>query len=338
MKKFKVGVLGCGWVSSYYRDAFLKMADTVEICFAVDTIGERAKGFAENFPGCGWSDTIEDMLCQPLDAVHVLTPHYLHKEHACRLMRAGFHVLTEKPIAITLEDADEMAAVSRKTGKSLGVVSQNRYIEGIREAKRLIRQGALGKITGAWSTLNWWCPPAYYQGDWKGTWDKEGGGVVIDRAIHSLDLVRYLMGCEAQSVQSHMDTRILRSVEVEDVADAAIVFENGAVYSFFACNYFTCNSPIRVELSGENGSILLKENKVTIEIGGESRVISPKHTESQTLAEAQEDYHYFQISDFYNCIAQGRSVSVDPVDAKKTLELVLGIYQSSREGRIVYFE
>lgn len=113
--------------------------------------------------------------------------------HAIACLNAGFHVLTEKPIAIHLGDADLMTEAAKRNHKQLGVIFQNRYIEGIREVKRLIEAGEFGRLTGAFSTLNWWRPPSYYDCDWKGSWEREGGGVVIDQAIHSLDLVRYLM-------------------------------------------------------------------------------------------------------------------------------------------------
>lgn len=200
--------------------------------------------------------------------------------------------------------------------------------------KRLIAEGKFGRITGAFSTLNWWRPPSYYECDWKGSWEKEGGGVVIDQAIHSLDLVRYMMGCEPVKVKGQIDRRILTNIEVEDVADAAITFENGAVYSFFACNYYTSNSPIRVEISGENGTALLTQDEVVIRLKGqEPRIVSPS-VRSNVNGEAYwGNYHEIQIRDFYRCLRAGKPVPVDPEDAKRTLELVLDIYRSSKEGR-----
>lgn len=232
MEKIKAGIIGCGRISSVYQAAFENMKDEVELAFVVDKEVCRARKLAAAFPGCGYSDKLEDLLKQPLSVVHVLTPHFLHKEHAVACLDAGFHVLTEKPVALTTEDADAMIRAADRNGRQLGVIFQNRYIEGIQEVKKLIEQGEFGRITGAFSTLNWWRPPSYYECDWKGSWEKEGGGVVIDQAIHSLDLVRYLMGCEPVKVKGHIDRRILTNIEVEDVADAAITFENGAVYSF----------------------------------------------------------------------------------------------------------
>ena len=334
MEKIKAGIIGCGRISSVYKAAFENLRDEVELVFAVDKELSRAEKLAAAFPGCGYSDKLEDLLKQPLSVVHVLTPHFLHKEHGIACLEAGFHVLTEKPIAITAEDADAMIRAAKKNKRQLGVIFQNRYIEGVQEVKRLIAEGKFGRITGAFSTLNWWRPPSYYECDWKGSWEKEGGGVVIDQAIHSLDLVRYMMGCEPVKVKGQIDRRILTNIEVEDVADAAITFENGAVYSFFACNYYTSNSPIRVEISGENGTALLTQDEVVIRLKGqEPRIVSPS-VRSNVNGEAYwGNYHEIQILDFYRCLRAGKPVPVDPEDAKRTLELVLDIYRSSKEGR-----
>lgn len=335
MKKFKVGVIGCGRISVVYREAFTKLKDMIEVVYAVDKDIKRAESFANYFEGCNFSDSLEELLEQKeIDVVHVLTPHYLHKEHVTKCLRAGMNVLTEKPIATTIEDAQIMCNTAMETGKKLGVIFQNRYIDGIREAKRLLEQGDFGEVTGAWSSLNWWRPPSYYECDWKGSWKKEGGGVVIDQAIHSLDLVRYLLGCEVKEIKGHIDNRVLKNIEVEDVADAAIIFENGAVYSFYACNYFTSNRPIEIEISAEHGSIFLKGDVVTIGLNGKKQVIQPV-SESSAGADYWGQFHYYQIKDYYERLWNNQPVLISPEDATKTLEIVLGIYQSSRENRMI---
>lgn len=333
MKKLRVAVIGCGRISVTYAQALCTWQNDIIVCFAVDKVAERARVFAEKFPGCGWSDQYEDLLAQHPDVVHVCTPHFLHKEHVCRALRAGCHVLTEKPIALGIADAEEMMRTAQECGKQLGVIFQNRYIEGIQEAKRLLDAGALGRVTGAWSSLNWHRPPSYYQCDWKGSWEKEGGGVVIDQAIHSIDLVRYLMGCEAESIQAQIDRRVLTNIEVEDVANAAIRFENGAVYSFFACNYFTSNSPIRIELSCEKGSILLTQDVVTICRDGIETTIRPQREQADG-ERYWGNYHVVQLKDYYDRLRTGRPVPTQPQDATKTLAVVLGIYRSAKEGCI----
>ena len=333
MDKFRIGVIGCGRISAVYKKAFESMSDILEVRIAVDKQKDRAEAFAATFPGCIASDDLDDLLSMQLDAVHVLTPHFLHKPHVEACLNAGFNVLTEKPIATTIEDAESMIRTAGQTGRQLGVIFQNRYIEGIQEAKKLIEDGTLGKIRGAWSHLAWHRPPSYYQCDWKGSWEKEGGGVVIDQAIHSLDLVRYLMDSEVSEIQGHIARRVLTMIEVEDEADAAIRFENGAVYAFSACNYFVENSPIRIEIAGEKGWALLTESVVDISLEGkETYRVLPSLGENKHGESYWGSYHTTQIKDYYHCLSAGTKVPFDPVDASKTLALVLGIYASGKNG------
>lgn len=332
MEKLRVGVIGCGRISVTYTQAFKTLADEVSVCFAVDKDRRRAEAFAAQFPGCGASADYEELLAQKPDVVHVLTPHFLHKEHVIRALQAGCNVLTEKPIALHIEDAQAMMQAAADNDRRLGVIFQNRYIEGIQEAKSLLDDGTLGKVTGAWSTLNWWRPASYYACDWKGSWEKEGGGVVIDQAIHSIDLVRYLMGCEVESIRAQIDRRVLTNIEVEDVANAAIRFANGAVYSFYACNYYTSNSPIRVELSCEKGTILLTQDVVTITRPGREDTIRPVADGNGGGEQYWGNYHIVQLADFYRKLRAGQPVPTLPQDATKTLAVVLGIYRSAKEG------
>lgn len=339
MPKLKVGIVGCGRIAVVYRDVFKKCGDQMELRCAVDKVRERAESFAADF-SCAALDHFDAVLEQDLDVVHICTPHFLHPEQVIRCLEAGFHVLTEKPMAIALDDADRMIAAARAAGKKLGVIFQNRYIEGIVAAKKLIDGGKLGKITGAWSHLTWWRPPSYYECDWKGSWEKEGGGVLIDQAIHSVDLVQYLVGSPVAWIHGHIDNRILKTVAVEDVADAAIGFENGCIYSLFACNYYTHNAPIQIEIMGEKGKVHLKGFEVTVEIEGESAPIVPAPLNDVNIPGQGYwgAYHCRQIREFYDCILGDRPVTIDGVEGKKALAMVLGVYRSSRENRRIFME
>lgn len=335
MNKLRVGIIGCGRISVVYREALLSLLDKAIPVIAIDKDIERAKKFASFFPGCKFSNDIDDLKEIKPDVVHVLTPHFLHKEHVIRALRAGCNVLTEKPIATTMEDAREMIRVSKETGLKLGVIFQNRYIEGIQEVKKMIQEGEFGKILGAWSHLAWHRPPSYYECDWKGSWEKEGGGVVIDQAIHSIDLVKYLMGCPVESIQAHIAKRVLTMIEVEDEADAVIIFENGARYAFSACNYFIKNSPIRIEIAGEKGNAVLTETKVEVNIyDKEQYTILPKA--GATKGESYwGSYHAYQINDYYEKLIAGKDVPFSPEDAAETLAIVLGIYKSGKNSECI---
>ncbi|MED4224493.1 Gfo/Idh/MocA family oxidoreductase [Neobacillus cucumis] len=337
MKKLKVGIVGCGRISVIYKDAFRRCSDLIEVKYAVDKVLKRAEEFAGDF-GCGFSDSYDDILVQDLDVIHICTPHFLHKEQVIKALQKGINVLTEKPLAINLEDADSIIKAAEASGKKFGVIFQNRYIEGVKEAKKIIEKGDLGNIIGAWSHLTWWRPPSYYECDWKGSWEKEGGGVLIDQAIHSIDLVQYLVGSPVEWIHGHIDNRILKTVEVEDVADAVIKFNNGCLYSLFACNYYTSNAPIQIEIMGEKGKVNIKGFDVTIETDSNKYEI-PATSMTDVSFSGQGYwgiYHYEQIIEFYNNVINNSSVPIDGAEGRKALEIVLGVYQSSREGQKIF--
>ncbi len=336
MGKLRIAVIGCGRIAEVYASAFRHLEKEIDLILAVDKVKERAKAFAARFPGCIASDSVSSSGFQALlrqyrpDLLHILLPHHLHCPYALDAFACGVNVLTEKPIAILPEDADRMAAAAKAAGCELGVIFQNRYIDGVQRVVQLRESGALGAVKGAFSTLNWFRPASYYACDWKGKWATEGGGVVIDQAIHSIDLVRYMTGLEAVRVQGHTARRILQSIEVEDEADAAITLENGAVYSFFACNYYTTNSPIRVEISFEKAAATLTMDRMEIRwADGRMEDIPCSHG-----TESGERYwgvcHEHQLQAAYQALRQKKALPWAPEDARKTLEIVQAIYLSAR--------
>lgn len=336
MKKLRVAVMGCGRIAAVYKTALQNLSDQCQVVLAMDKDPARARAFAAAFDGCEASALVSSagfasaLSHSGAELVHILLPHHLHGKYAVAAMTAGVDVLTEKPIAITLEEADRMIAAQKTTGRQLGVIFQNRYIDGVQRVRQLILSGQLGEVKGAFSTLNWHRPPSYYECDWKGRWATEGGGVVIDQAIHSIDLVRYMTGMDAVRVQGHTARRVLRSIEVEDEADAAITLENGAVYSFFASNYYTFNSPIRVEIHCANGTALLTQDEMTIH-WTDGRVEDIHPAASAAPGESYWGaFHEMQLRDCYAALRAGRKIPWSAQDARKTLEIVQGIYLSAR--------
>lgn len=346
MKKFRVGVIGCGRLVSVYRTAFQNLADECQPVLAVDKVLERAEGFAADFPGCAASDRVdlesfrESLRETRPDVLHILLPHHLHQIYAEAALAEGVDVLCEKPADISLEAVDRMIEARETSGKQLGIIFQNRYIDGVQRVRELIQSGKLGAVKGAFSTLNWFRPPSYYECDWKGRFATEGGGVVIDQAIHSIDLVLYMTGLKAVKVQGHTARRVLKTIEVEDEADAAITLENGAIYSFFACNYYTSNSPIRVEIDCEKATALLTFDRMEIRWkDGGYEVIEPAGDSGKSAGESYWGiFHEKQIADFYEALREGRPAPWSVEDARRTLAVVLGIYRSSQTQSDVILE
>lgn len=266
------------------------------------------------------------------DILHVLLPHYLHSSYVTAALAEGVHVLCEKPMDVSLAASDRMIAAAQTGTAQLGIILQNRYIDGVQRVRDLIASGALGEVKGAFSTLNWYRPPSYYECDWKGRFATEGGGVIIDQAIHSIDLVLYMTGLKAVRVQGHTARRVLKTIEVEDEADAAITLENGAIYSFFACNYYITNSPIRVEIHCEKGTALLTFDTMEIQwADGQKEIIHPTPDAAVASGESYWGmFHQRQIEACYRALLSGEKMPWDPRDARQTMEVALGIYLSAR--------
>lgn len=338
MRKIKVAMIGCGRISQMYHEVFKRLGDEVEVAFAVDTDLQKAKKFAEDFPDCRPSADWHECYDSGVDVFHIATPHYLHPIIAIDAMKHGVNVLTEKPMAIKLSDADEMIRTSKETGMKLGVIFQTRYVKGCMELKRLIEDGRIGKALSARSYLSWSRSDEYYlSSNWKGTWDKEGGGVLIDQAIHSIDRVLWLVGSDVDWIEGSMANRGHRAVDVEDVAEAFVSFKNGCLYQLYACNCYSYDAPIEIEIVGEKGKVGLKQDLAWVNIDGEEPY---EITDGYDGLSVGPDYwgcsHITQIKDYYRSLIEDKPPYIDGVSGRKALELIKGVYKSATEHRRIY--
>lgn len=336
MRQLKTAIIGCGGVARVHAHAINDNTDA-HLLATVDIIEERAKRYAQKYgkEGCKAYTDYKEMLKDPeIDVVHVCAPHYLHAPMVIDSLNAGKHVITEKPIAISLKQAEEMIAVSKKSDRNFGVILQNRYNKASIEAKKLIDEGKLGKILGARAFVTWYRTKEYYlESNWKGTWDKEGGGVLIDQAIHTIDLMQWYLG-DVDWVQGSIHNRFHPYIEVEDVAEALIQFKSGARGVLFATNYYTHDADIILEIHGEKGTIFIEKDKARIEIGDESYTVTENSRE--TVGKSYWGIsHYDQIGHFYDDVRSGKQHWIGGEEAKKPLDIVLAIYQS--QGKKVQF-
>ena len=331
-------MIGCGRISEMYKAVFEELRNSVQVVYAVDLDIEKANEFAKGFEGCVSTRDYSECFGKNIDVFHIATPHYLHAEIAIAAMKNKINVLTEKPMAITLKDADEMIKTAKQEEVKLGVIFQTRYVKGCMEIKRVIDEGRIGDIIAARSYLSWSRSDEYYsKTDWKGTWDKEGGGVLIDQAIHSLDRVQWLIGSDIDWIEGHIDNRMHRVVKVEDVAEALVKFKNGCLYQLYACNCYSYDAPIEIEIVGQMGRVGLKQDLAWVCIDGQEPY---EIVEGYDGLSVGPNYwgcsHITQIKDYYNSVAADKPVYIDGESGRKALELVRGIYKSSNEKRRVY--
>ena len=329
MRKLKVGIIGCGRISVMHlvSASELQEAELVACC---DIKKDRADEVAKKY-GFNAYYSYEEMLeKEKLDAVHLCLPHYLHSKVACYAFERGVNVLTEKPMDVDLISAQNAVKKAKEKGVLYGVIFQCRYNNSAQLVKKAVDSGKLGKIISARSTLTWTRPDEYYlESDWKGTWDKEGGGVVIDQAIHSIDLVNWIVGSEVESVSCSLANRGHKIVKVEDSAEGLITFKNGVRYGFYCMNNYGCDEPIEIKLYCEKGKVTFNYDDAYIEYSDGS--IEETHQDENVQEyEGGKDYwgfqHIRQIHQFYKACLGLEELEISGEEALKTHELIMKIY------------
>lgn len=333
MNKLRIGVIGCGRVSVMHLGSIALFED-VELIACCDIKSDRAENAAKKY-GVKAYTSYEDMLDnERLDAVHICLPHYLHSKVACYAFKKGVNVLTEKPMDIDLISAENAVKMAKERGVLFGVVSQCRYNNSAQLVKKAVDSGRLGKIISARSTLTWSRSDEYYgESDWKGTWDKEGGGVVIDQAIHSIDLVNWIVNSEVERVSCSMANRGHRIVKVEDSAEGLIFYKNGVKYGFYCMNNYGCDEPIEIRLFCENGKVVFGYDDAFIDYNDGTHE-EAHQDENPTEFEGGKDYwgfqHARQIRQFYDAVLGIEPLEISGEEALKTHRLIMEIYKTGK--------
>lgn len=333
-KKLRVGVIGCGRIAVMHFVS-LKTIEEVDLVACCDIKKDRAEAAALEY-GIKPYTSYEEMLNkEELDAVHLCLPHYLHSEVAIYAFEKGVHVLTEKPMDIDLESAVRAVARAKELGVQFGVIFQCRYNNSARLVKDAVSGGRLGKVISARSTLTWSRSDDYYgESDWKGTWDKEGGGVVIDQAIHSIDLVRWVVDSDVESVSCSMANRGHKIVDVEDSAEGLVTFKNGVKYGFYCMNNYGMDEPIEIRLYCENGRVVFGYDDAVITYNDGS-VETATQDANRLIYKGGKDYwgihHVHQIRQFYDALLGRCELEISGEEALKTHELIMNIYKIGRK-------
>ncbi len=336
----RVGIVGCGNIFTMHATScdHLPNATLVGVC---DIKKDRADAAAAKYGVQAYYDYKEMISADKLDVVHLCVPHYLHPVISKYALEQGVNVLCEKPMSINYEDGERNVTLADEKGLAYGIIFQCRYNDASRFVKEQLDSGRLGRIISARCTLTWYRPDSYYAlSDWKGTWDKEGGGVIIDQAIHSLDLANWFINDEPVEVQAHLANRGHSIVEVDDTGEGFIRYKNGATLSFWAMNNYGCDDPIEIRLLCENGKVVMSYDDavITFNDGTELKI---SQEDDGIVYEGGKDYwgfrHIRQIENFYNAVEAGKQPDITGREALKIQKLICAIYHSGRTGETVKF-
>ena len=335
IKKLRVGIIGCGRISVRHVGSamLLPQANLIAVC---DIRSEKAQAVAEKCGAKAYTDYKEMIDKENLDCVHICLPHYLHVPAAEYAFGRGVNVLSEKPMSINYNDAVHAVNKAKECGVLYGVIFQSRYNAATIFVKNALDSGKLGKIKSASSVLTWSRSDDYYGGsDWKGTWDKEGGGVVIDQAIHSIDLVNYFIGETPKTVGASMAIRGHKGIKVEETAEGLIEYESGIKYAFYCMNNYACDEPVSIKLCCEKGRAELSYTsaKIVYNDGTESRYEEDKNAFRPKDGKDYWGYkHIRQIEQFYKACLKEEPLGISGEEALKTQKIICEIYNKGRKS------
>lgn len=334
-KKLGFGIIGTGAIASHHAAAIRAYAGSELI--AVSSSSEpRAKQAQEKF-GVKAYHNLEDFLKnEAIDVVCICTHSGAHMEPGIAAAQSGKHVLLEKPIEVSLERADQLIEVCKQKGVKLGVIFQNRFSSGYIKLREAVKEGKLGKLIMGSAVINWYRDPSYYNtSNWKGTLQGDGGAALINQGIHTIDLLLDIMG-EVDSVYGQVKTMV-HDIQGEDLGAAILNFKNGAMGTITGGTSLYPGYPERLEIYGEKGSIVLEGGKIKFwNIAGEESPadIQPSHGSGASDPMAIDfNLHLAQIQDMVEAILEDRDPLVTGEVGRKSLELISGIYKSSKEGK-----
>ncbi len=332
--------MGTGAIAAHHAAAIraFEGSELIAVCSSSRSRAEKAQ---EKFQVKAYSDISEFLENDAIDVVCICTESGNHMEPGIASAKAGKHVLLEKPIEVSLDRADQLIRACDSSGVKLAVIFQNRFKAGYQKVKEALGQGVLGKLIMGTAAINWYREPSYYQtSDWKGTLKGDGGAALINQGIHTIDLLLDVMG-EVDQVYGQVKTAV-HQIEGEDVGVAVLNFKNGALGTITGGTALYPGYPERLEIYGEKGSVILEAGKITAwNIKGEempAEIASAEERSGYSDPMAIDfNLHLAQIRDMVEAIHEDKDPLVTGLTGRRSLELILGIYQSSKEGKPIRF-
>ena len=346
MNAHNFGLVGCGMIAEYHARAIGEI-DGASVAAAFSRNPANAAKIAAIAPGCVVYDNLERMLAHPgLDVVGICTPSGAHLVPAVMAAHAGKHVVVEKPLEITVERCDAIIAACDEAGVRLCTIFPSRFTPANVALKEAIDAGRFGRLTLGDTYVKWWRTQEYYDsGGWRGTWELDGGGALMNQAIHNVDLLQWLMG-DVDAVSAMTATLAHERIEVEDAAVAAVRFRSGALGVIEAATSAYPGLLKRTEIHGSRGSARVEQDDITLwdfdlKIPSDDDVAAKIGAGTGSKAGASDPRgithagHRAQLADFLRAIDEGRPAAVDGREGRKSVAIIRAIYESTREGREV---
>ncbi|MFC5447749.1 Gfo/Idh/MocA family protein [Paenibacillus aestuarii] len=340
MSKIRFAIVGAGVISPFHARAIAHHPEA-ELVAISDVIQDKAQSMADEYgiPHV-YADYKEMLKRDDVDVVSVCVPSGMHAEVTIAAAQAGKHILCEKPLDITSDKMSQMIAAVRANNVKLGCVFQRRVMPSVIAARQAIGDNKLGKLVLGDAYLKYYRSPEYYKSaGWRGTWQWDGGGALMNQGVHGVDVIQYLMGGVA-SVFAYA-APLLRDIEVEDTAVAVLKYKNGAYGVIQGTTSVYPNQETRFELHGEKGTIIVADSgiKQWKMLGSDEGApeVGALSTMSGTKPEdMSSDGHYIFVDDILKAVKENREPLVNGEEARKSVDLILAIYESARTGKEIH--
>lgn len=342
MEELRLAILGAGNIAGIHAQAVGEV-EGASLAAVSDGGSGRGRALAERFGTRYVADAAAVALDDGVDAVIVATPSGLHADAVVVAAEHGKHALVEKPLDVTLLRCDAMIRAARDHRTVLAGVFQNRFAPGVVRAREALVAGRLGRLVLANGVVPWHRPPAYYrEGGWRGSWQLDGGGALMNQGIHTVDLLLHLAGPVGR-VGADTGRRV-HGIETEDTAAATLTFENGAYGALQATTASWPGMPARIELYGEAGTIVLEDGRITAwrlrdaDAEEEAAMVRLEPASGSGSADPLAigvERHRRQLEDFVAAVRERRAPAVPAGEARRAVELVLAVYAAARGGKPV---
>lgn len=338
MNKTRIAIVGLGMAVTPHAKGLLDLSDRVEVVHAFSPSEARRRTFSARFPFPVCTDLDTILRDDRVEAVAVFTPANTHRDIGLACARAGKHVLMEKPLDITTARATELVEGCREAGVKLGVVLQHRFRPAGVPLAETLRAGELGRIVGCSTVIRLWRPQSYYDEPGRGSFARDGGGVLISQGIHTLDLMLSLAGPIAE-VAGFATTTPVHRMETEDLVCAAARFQSGAYGTIDATTAAFPGFLEEIVLTCERGTAALRGTELLVQFqDGRRIVIEPDRSAGGTGADPMafpHDYHRSVMADFVDALRDGREPRVTGEEALKVHRLIDALIESGRTGQRV---
>jgi UDP-N-acetyl-2-amino-2-deoxyglucuronate dehydrogenase len=354
----KIAIVGAGVIGTVHGVVISQLDDRLELVAVVDPHADRAQKIVDAHGGRPYASLAEALGGTEIDIVAVCTPTGLHGAVAIEALQAGKDVIIEKPAEITVQRTDEIIAAQQASGRLVTVISQHRFDPATEVTIEAISKGELGRLTSGIASIDWWRGQTYYDsGDWRGTWELDGGGALMNQGVHTVDLLVATLGRPVE-VFAYTGTLAHERIEVEDVAVGVVRFESGALGVLHASTAAYPGMSARLQVHGDRGSVIIDSDKLSFIHR------TPSETSAQERAYGGSDAGNNQVDDFPEASGAAPTAGADPAalgtlahrrqyenflaaldDAepirvdlqtnRQAIAIITGVYESARTGRPV---